>query len=133
MPADTFSFRQRQLLIQAQHIIDAASADYIHILTQHIQNLSDALASGNLPEAIQSCYLIQSQAGAFGWPLATEIAGWFKRLLEQQKSGDLNRPVNELFLDSLNHILEEELKTESEAAIRLLQHIEMTLKHEKFT
>ena len=131
MPEDKFTFRQRQLLVKAQKIVDQASAGYSGILKQHVHNLSTALAAQNLTEAMQTCYLIQSQAGAFGWPLATEIAGWFNRLLQKQQDSGLNNSVNELFLGSLQQVLNEELRTESETTIRLLEHIEAALKIEK--
>ena len=128
MTHEKFSFEQRQLILKAQQIIDDASANYGTILQQHVEQLHATLADNNIEDAIGLCYLIQSQAGTFGWPLATEVAGWFKKLLLRQKDNGLNPAVNRLFQDSLKQIVSEKMTGESNAALKLLQHIETTLR-----
>ncbi len=123
-----FSPKQQKMLRKARKLIERESAGYIEILKQHIHALAAALENKDLPLAIRICHRVQSQAGTFGWPLATEIAGWFKRLLGDQNTDAPNVITNALFLQSLNKIIRDELKTESVAAVRLLQHIESELK-----
>ncbi len=128
MTKDQFTLEQRELLLQANKIISDASINYSDILEQHVQALKKSLDSENLIEAVKICYRIQSQAGTFGWPLATEISGWFKRLLMPQIEKGVNAKVNTLFLDSLNIILKDKLKSESNTAVNLLLHMEAELK-----
>ncbi len=123
-----FSPKQQKMLRQARKLIERESAGYIEILKQHIHALATALENKDLPLAIRICHQVQSQAGTFGWPLATEIAGWFKRLLGDQNTGAPDVETNALFLQSLNKIIRDDLKAESAAAVRLLQHIEGELK-----
>lgn len=130
MGKDKFTLEQQNMLLQAQKIIDEASENYVETLEQHIRNLKKSLDSENLTEAYKICYLIQSQATTFGWPLATEISGWFKRLIKTQQKKGFNPKINNLFLDSFNSILQDELKEESHAAVKLLLHMETILKNE---
>jgi len=118
------------MLLQAHKIIDDASVNYGDILEQHIQELKKTLDNDNLAVAIKICYRIQTQAGTFGWPLASEISGWFNRLLKPQLKKGMNSAVNNLFLDSFHIIIKDKLKTESKAAVALLLHIENELKTE---
>ena len=116
------------MLKKAQKIIDDESVVYVKILTQHIDDLRPALMSGEISQAIKICHLIQTQAGTFGWPLATEMAGWFKRLLKSQQQNGLKEDVNDLFMDSFHTLLDKQLKTESDSALKLLLHMEAQLK-----
>jgi len=130
MSEDKFTLKQRKLLLQAQKVIDEASVGYVDILKQHIQKLKTSLDSGNITEAVHICHRIQSQAGTFGWPLAGEISGWFKRILITPLKSGVNSNVHDLFSSSLNTVLQDELKAESDAAVKLLIHIETMLKQE---
>ena len=128
MAKEKFTAKQQEMLKRAQKIIDDESLLYVNILTQHIQDLPAALHSSDIDHAIRICHLIQTQAGTFGWPLATEIAGWFKRLLKSQQQNGLKEDVNELFMESFRILLDKELKTESDNALKLLLHMESELK-----
>lgn len=128
MRTDKFTVHQRNLILQAQEIMDEASDGYDEILQQHIQDLKKSLTSKNLTEARKFCYLIQNQAATFGWPFATEISGWFTKLLKKQQEKGLNLAINKLFLDSFDVIIKDNLKINSEPAIKLRQHIESELK-----
>ena len=130
MSTRKFTPKQQQMLLKAQKVIEDASKDYVEILTQHIQALQEALKSENTAEAVQICYLIQTQAGTFGWPLAGELSGWFKRILKTQKKTGLNPTVSSLFCQSFTSIIQNELKNESDDAVKLLMHIECVLKTE---
>ena len=123
-----FTPRQKRMLQQAQALIDQASDTYDEVLKAHIRDLKKSLTAKNLKEACQVCYRIQTQATTFGWPLASEIAGWFKRLLHTQQDKGLDLTTNGLFLDSLDTLITENLKTECAAAIKLCLHIESELK-----
>lgn len=128
MSDDNFTLKQKEMLLRAQKVVDDASENYTEILKQHIQELTTALGAEDLTDAEFICHRIQGQAGTFGWSLATEISGWFKRLLITQKEAGLNSLVNKLFLDSLDIMIKDELKTASDDAINLLIHIETELK-----
>lgn len=130
MSAHKYTLKQRQMLLKAQEVIDKASVGYVEILKQHVQDLQDTLDGENITEAIHICYRVQTQAGTFGWPLAGELAGWFKRILHSQQKTGLNLKVCALFCQSFTSILQNELKTESDAAVKLLMHIETVLKTE---
>lgn len=124
-----YSLERRQMLHRAQTVVDEASLGYREMLTQHIEDLKRALDNEvNLVDAIGTCYLIHTQAGTFGWSLATEVSGWFRRLLQKQQANGSDKMVNSLFLESLSCIVTEELKADSDAAIALLLHIETRLK-----
>lgn len=116
------------MLKRAQKIIDNESLQYVKVLAQHIHDLRPTLIAGEIAQAIKICYLIQTQAGTFGWPLATEIAGWFKRLLKTQQQNGLKKDVNDIFLESFHILLDKELKTDSDSALKLLLHMETQLK-----
>lgn len=128
MAMNKFTPQQKKMLRQAQAIIDEASDSYDEILKAHIRDLKTSLAAENLAEACQTCYRIQTQGTTFGWPLASEIAGWFKRLLDTQQEKGLDSAINGLFLDSLDTLITEDLKADSEAAIKLCLHIKTELK-----
>jgi len=128
MAKEKFTQKQQDQIRRAQKIINDECAGYIEILTQHVSGLRQSLHSKDMAQAILICHYIQSQAGMFGWPLATEISGWFKRLLQSQQKKDFNAQVNDLFLESFDLILKQELKAKSEAAVKLLIHIEAELK-----
>ena len=130
MTNNNFTPQQKEMLLKAQQVIDEAAKDYGTILKQHIQDLNESLDAEKLSEAIKICHLIQSQAGTFDWQLATEVSGWFKRLLKTQQEKGLNLKVNTVFRNSLDIILRDQLKGESEAAVKLLMHIEAVLKTE---
>ncbi|WP_339864971.1 hypothetical protein [Paremcibacter congregatus] len=122
---------QREIILRAQKFLDAESVGYGEKLAALIEQLRAALDSRDLAQAIRTTDLIQGQAGTFGWSLATEVAGWFKRLLNKQKEEGIKIQVNDLFLESFDRILTEQIKTECEAAVTLLLQIEATLKHIK--
>jgi len=129
MTQNELSLEQRQMILNAYKVIDQESLNYINILKQHVENLAKVLARGDIEEAMRTCYLIHSQASTFGWPLATEIAGWFQKMLRKQEAHGLNEAVNELFLNSLEQIVQDEMKAESESAIALLLNIEQKLQN----
>ncbi|PCI32167.1 MAG: hypothetical protein COB54_07840 [Alphaproteobacteria bacterium] len=128
MVMNNYTPQQQKMLRQAQAVIDDASDTYDEILKAHIRDLKESLAEGNLTESCRVCYRIQTQATTFGWPLASEIAGWFKRLLNSQQDKGLDSAINGLFLDSLDILITEDLKSDSQAAIKLCLHIESELK-----
>ncbi|MBL4800348.1 MAG: hypothetical protein JKY45_00550 [Emcibacter sp.] len=130
MATNDFTPEQQRLILKAQKVIDKESAGYVEILQQHLQGLQESLKIENTPQAIHTCYLIQSQAGTFGWPLASELAGWFKRILQAQKKNGLNPNISALFCQSFTAILQNELKAESDEAVKILKHIESVLKKE---
>lgn len=128
MAKEKYTLKQKEMLLNAQKVIDKASDKYPEILEQHIQKLNQAINSGKREEAIYICHLIQSQAGTFGWSLATEISGWFMRLLKTQQENQPNSKINTLFLDSFDVIMRRGLKGNSESSVKLLVHIETELK-----
>lgn len=130
MSKNKFTLKQKEMLIRAQSIIDQASVGYEDVLKQDIHSLKQHIESGDMMDAIHLCHRIHSQAGTFGWPLVTEISGWFKRHLEIQQKAQVNNNINRLFLGSLDTVLNNKLKGEGEASIKLLQHIESTLKNQ---
>ncbi|MCF6196567.1 MAG: hypothetical protein L3J50_07665 [Emcibacter sp.] len=131
MSNNKFTAKQQEMLHKAQRIIDRASLSYGDILNQHILSLKTSLDSDNIQEAIRICHLINSQAGTFGWPLAGELSGWFKRvLMKQQQESGLNSNVSLLFMDSLDRMVKQDLRAESKAAVTLLRDLEAALKDE---
>ncbi|MCK5425853.1 MAG: hypothetical protein KAI89_10790 [Emcibacter sp.] len=128
MAKEKYTLKQKEMLFKAQKIIDKAGSHYKEILEQHIQKLNQTINSGKMEEAIYICHLIQSQAGTFEWTLATEISGWFKRLLKEQQGKQPNPQINTLFLDSFDVIMRRDLKGDSELSVKLLTHIENELK-----
>ncbi len=131
MSNDKFTVKQQEMLRKAQRIIDRASLSYGDTLSQHILSLKTSLDNDNIQEAIRICHLINSQAGTFGWHLAGELSGWFKRvLMKQQQESGLNSNVSRLFMDSLDHMVKQDLRAESKAAVTLLRDLEAALKDE---
>jgi hypothetical protein len=131
MSNDKFTVKQQEMLRKAQRIVDRASLNYGDTLSQHILSLKTSLDDNNIQEAIRICHLINSQAGTFGWSLAGELSGWFKRvLMKQQQELGLNSNVSRLFMDSLDHMVKQDLRAESKAAVTLLRDLEAALKDE---
>ncbi len=118
------------MLQKAQEIIDKEAVNYIEQLRHHIQSLKKSIGSDDITQAIQTCHHMQGQAGSFGWPLATEISGWFKRILTNQQKADPDTKTNEIFLRSLEKMVENNIKSHGKEAISLLQNIETALKKE---
>ena len=116
------------MLQKAQEIIDKEAVSYVEQLRQHIQSLKKSIESDDIIQAIQTCHHMQGQAGTFGWPLATEISGWFKRILTNQQNAAIDHKINEIFLNSLENMVKNNLKSHSKEAISLLQNIEAALK-----
>ncbi|MCF6215942.1 MAG: Hpt domain-containing protein [Emcibacter sp.] len=123
-----FSQRQQDMLQKAQEIIDKEAVSYVEQLRQHIQSLKKSIGSGDITQAIQICHHMQGQAGTFGWPLATEISGWFKRILTNQQNATIDHKTNKIFLSSLENMVKNNLKSHGKEAIGLLQNIEAALK-----
>lgn len=130
MTENEFTPEQKKLLLKAQKVIDKASVGYVEILEQHIRKLKESLNSDDITEAIHICHLMHSQAGTLGWPLVSEVSGWFKRILKTQQKDGLNSNVSALFCHSFDSILQNKLKAESDKAVKLLVHIETILKKE---
>ncbi|VAX08907.1 hypothetical protein MNBD_ALPHA03-2162 [hydrothermal vent metagenome] len=122
-----FSQRQKDMLQKAQKIIDSEATGYVDQLRNHIQSLKKSIGSGDITQAIQTCHHMQGQAGTFGWPLATEIAGWFKRILIHQQKASIDDKTNEVFLNSLENMVENNLKSHSKDALKLIQNLEAAL------
>ena len=129
MSNGNFTVKQQKMLRKAQRIIDEASLSYGDVLNQRILTLKTSLDKNDIQDAIRICHLINSQAGTFGWHLAGELSGWFKRvLIKQQQESGLNSTVSRLFMDSLNHMVKQDLRAESNAAVTLLRDLETALK-----
>lgn len=122
-----FSLKQQEMLRKAQILIDEKAIDYVDQLRHHIHSLKKSLGSNNLEAAIQTCHHMQGQAGTFGWPLATEIAGWFKRTLNLQQKSHMDKRTNEIFLASLEKMVKNNLRSHCIDALKLLQSIEAAL------
>ena len=107
---------------RAEKVIEKAGADYDSRLAQLFADLNKAVGEDDRKGGIVIAHRIKGEAGMFGWPLVSVVAGWLRQLLEAGK-GPCATEVVRLHLETLRMLVANDLRGEAPAGQKVIREL----------